>query len=297
MAIRSSTRTAPRPWSPSRSSTTTAPGTGRSAVSRPPGVPRARPVGFVDVAGTRLICAVVAAVGLLALAPAGAAGRVPGIDVSRFQAAINWQAVADSGVRFAFLQASRGSGDDCSVVPDRCGADEYYAANYSAAKAAGIRVGPYHRAFVGGDGRAGVKANAKVEAKVFIAEVGTLGGTDLRPALDIETPFEDLSPAELRIWTRTWLKRVRAALRAKPIIYTNASSWSALGDPLSFAHKAHPLWVANWNVRRPQVPAGNWAGRGWRIWQHTSSGRVPGIQGRVDLNWLRGKWRRVSVRR
>jgi lysozyme len=250
------------------------------------------------VVGTRLIGASVAAAALLALAPVAHAepSRLPGIDVSRFQEEINWQRVADSGVRFAFLQASRGAGPDCTVVPDRCGRDEYYAANYAAAKAAGIRVGPYHRAFVGGNGRAGVTANAKAEAKVFLDEVGDLGGRDLRPALDLETPFADLTPAELRIWARTWLKRVRRALHAKPIIYTNASSWRLLGDPLSFALKGHPLWVANWNVREPQVPAENWAGRGWRIWQHSSSGRVPGIRGNVDLDWLRGRWRRVSVR-
>jgi lysozyme len=249
------------------------------------------------VARRSLIGAALAALALLAAAPAAnpAPTRLPGIDVSRFQGLIDWQAVADSGVRFAFLQASRGAGDDCTVVPLRCGPDETYAGNYEAAKAAGIRVGPYHRAFVGGDGGAGVRANAKAEAKVFLAEVGDLRGRDLSPALDMETPFADLSAAELRIWARTWLKRVRRALGAKPIIYTNASSWSALGDPLSFALKGHPLWVANWDVRQPQVPAGNWAGRGWRIWQHSSSGRVPGIAGRVDLDWLRGKWRRLSV--
>jgi GH25 family lysozyme M1 (1,4-beta-N-acetylmuramidase) len=223
--------------------------------------------------------------------------RLPGVDVSRFQGSINWRAVADSGIRFAFLQASRGSGDDCSVAADRCGPDEFYDINYARAKAAGIRVGPYHRAFVGGNGPAGVRANAKFEAKVFIDEVGALRGRDLRPALDVETPFASLSATELRNWVRTWLKRVRRALHAKPIIYTNASSWSALGNPRSFALKGHALWVANWNVRSPAVPADNWAGRGWRIWQHSSTGHVRGIDGNVDLDWLRGKWRKVSIRR
>jgi lysozyme len=226
---------------------------------------------------------------------ASASPRLPGIDVSRFQQQIDWPAVADEGIRFAFLQASRGSGGDCTVRPNQCGLDGSYDFNYAQAKAAGIRVGPYHRAFVGGSGPAEVKADARAEAAVFLAEVAELDQGDLRPALDMETPFEDLTATELRIWARTWLKRVGHALHTKPIIYTNNSSWSALANPTSFARAGHPLWVANWNVPKPLVPAANWAGESWRVWQHSSDGAVAGIHGRVDLDWLRGGWRGVSV--
>lgn len=240
--------------------------------------------------------ALIAIVSVCASAPAGAvAQRIPGIDVSRFQEEIDWEAVAADGVEFAFVQASRGSGRDCSVVPDLCGADGYYDVNYAEARAAGVRVGPYHRAFVGGHGRRAIQANAKAEAKVFITEVGELTDTDLRPALDLEHPFSDLKPAELRIWTRAWLKRVRTAYGVKPIIYTNVSSWNSLGNPLSFAKQNYPLWVANWNVSAPLMPASNWAGRSWRVWQHSSSGKVDGISGRVDLNWLRGGYLGLTV--
>jgi lysozyme len=246
----------------------------------------------------RLICL---AAGLLVLgAPAANAApanpRLPGIDVSRFQGLIDWPAVGESGVRFAFVQASRGSGKDCTVRPDRCGYDEHYLANYTEAKAEGVRVGPYHRAFVGGDGPAGVKADARAEARTFLYVVGELEPGDLRPALDMEVPFDDLTPVELRIWTRTWLKRVQRTLGVRPIIYTNTSSWSLLGNPTSFAVDGHPLWVANWDVGAPSVPAQDWAGRSWRVWQHSSAGHIRGIEGRVDLDWLRGGWRGVTVR-
>ncbi len=249
------------------------------------------------MAGRRLIWAAFAVAAIMALAASSAtaaSARLPGIDVSRFQGQINWTSVAADGIRFAFIQASRGSGDDCSVVPRECGADGFYEFNHLEAPAAGVRVGPYHRAFVGGDRPFEVKADAKAEAEVFTTAVGELAPGDLRPALDLETPFAALSPVELRIWTRTWLRAVRRELGTKPIIYTNASSWSALGNPTSFARKGHPLWVANWNVSKPQVPAANWGGRGWRVWQHSSDGRVSGITGRVDLDWLRGGWAGVS---
>ncbi len=247
----------------------------------------------------RSILAVVLLVVLVAATPAAAKDpqpppRVAGIDVSRFQADIDWNAVALDGIQFAFVQASRGSKRDCSVVPRECGPDAYYDSNYAEAKAFGIRVGPYHRAFVGGNGTVSVKADARREARVFAASVGELGGTDLRPALDLETPFADLSAFELRLWTRTWLRSVQRRLGVRPIIYTNVSSWNALGNPTSFARRGHPLWVANWNVSVPAVPALNWAGSSWRVWQHSSTGSVDGIRGNVDLNWLRFGWSGVS---
>ena len=110
----------------------------------------------------------------------------------------------------------------------------------------------------------------------------------------METPFSDLNALELRVWARTWLRAVKDAFGVKPIIYTNASSWAALGDPASFAHKGYPLWVANWHVPKPQVPARDWAGESWRIWQHASDGSVDGIEGHVDLDTLRGGWRGVT---
>lgn len=225
---------------------------------------------------------------LAALAPGAGAARLQGVDVSRFQDRINWAPVAEAGISFAFIQASRGTGNDCSVKPNRCGPDERYEFNHESARAAGIAVGAYHRAFVDGRGRRTVKADAKAEAGVFATVVGRLRPGDLLPALDLETPFGSLTPKQLRLWVRTWLGRVERKLGAKPIIYTNTTSWAATGDTTEFALAGHPLWVANWGVPKPRVPAANWAGESWSVWQYTSSGSVSGIDGHVDRDVLRG---------
>ena len=249
------------------------------------------------IAGGRRRGALAAAVLALALTPSPAsAARLQGIDVSRFDDRIDWQRVAADGIEFAFVQASRGAGDDCAVKPRRCGADRFYDRNYARAKAAGIVVGPYHRAFVTGSSQADVKADARAEATIFVDEVGELRGGDLRPVLDFESPFADLEPERMRAWVRTWLRRVRDGLGAKPIIYTNVSSWSATGDTTEFALDGHRLWVANWGVSSPMVPASNWAGEGWSVWQYTSDGSVAGVEGRVDRDVLRGGLRALSVR-
>ncbi len=246
-----------------------------------------------------LAAAIGAAALVCALAPAAASagkGSVTGIDVSRFQGTIDWAAVKASGVKFAFVQASRGTGFDCDVVPDNCGPDLFYATNYAAARANGVRVGPYHRVFIDPEPLEALKADARLEADTFTSMVGTLQQGDLRPALDVESPFDGATAVQVRVWIKTWITRVNKTLGQTPIIYTNNTSWAATGNTTKFAAKGYPLWVANFDVKSPSVPASNWAGRGWSVWQYTSSGTVPGISGRVDMNRLRVRFSKISVR-
>ncbi len=232
---------------------------------------------------------------LFLVLPAAAFARARGIDVSRFQGKIDWAQVAETNIEFAFIQGSRGSGGDCAVVPQRCGADEFYERNYRRAGAAGIRVGSYHRAFADGDGMEEAKLDANAEAKLFLEQVGSPRSGDLLPALDVETPFGGLNARQLRAWVWTWLQRVEEKLGVKPLIYTNYSSWQETGDTTAFALAGHRLWIANHGVDEPLVPAEDWGGEAWSIWQFTSSGRVAGIEGSVDKNRLRLGFRKISV--
>lgn len=228
-------------------------------------------------------------------APGGKPKVIRGIDVSRFQGHIAWRQVARTENRFAFVQASRGSGDDCRVIPEECGVDPTYERNYRNAREQGLRVGPYHRAFASGRTADGARDDARAEARLFVATVGGLRGRDLLPALDVETPFVGLDEQELRIWIATWCRVVERRLGYRPIIYTNHSSWQETGDARRFAEDGHRLWIANFDVPRPAVPAANWAGKGWSIWQYTSTGRVRGIDGDVDRNRLFKAFRKISV--
>lgn len=237
----------------------------------------------------------VALILLLLPVAASAARNIRGIDVSRFQETIDWGRVGKTDLRFAFVAAGRGSGGDCLVVPERCGADEFYDANYRGAKGVGLRVGAYHRGFASGSTPGAAKEDARAEADVFIESVGKVRRRDLRPALDVETPFADMTPVSLRAWISAWLARVERKLNVSPIIYTNDSSWQATGDTTSFALGGHPLWVANFDVPSPLVPAEDWAGKSWTVWQYTSSARVRGIEGAVDKNRLRKGFRKLEA--
>ena len=234
---------------------------------------------------------------VLAAPPLTAEAAKPalGIDISRFQGVIDWTQVRGAGVSFAYVQASRGSGVDCTVASTSCGADPYFATNRVNAVANGVRVGAYHRAFATGSNMAAARADAQAEASVFLTQVGALNAGELIPVLDVETPFTGLNPKRLTVWVRTWLKRVAGGLGRKPMIYTNATSWGATGNTREFAKARYPLWVAHWSVSKPSVPALNWAGKGWSVWQYTSSGSIAGISGRVDLNRIRFRLRKITV--
>ena len=70
------------------------------------------------------------------------------------------------------------------------------------------------------------------------------------------------------------------------------------GDTRLLARDGALLWVAHWGVDSPTLPADDWDGHGWVVWQYSSTGRVPGISGHVDLDVLAGtRLGRVTIRR
>ena len=55
-----------------------------------------------------------------------------------------------------------------------------------------------------------------------------------------------------------------------------------------FARRGYALWVAHWYVPAPSVPGGGWGGRGYTMWQWSAVGKIPGIRGPVDRDYVRG---------
>lgn len=73
--------------------------------------------------------------------------------------------------------------------------------------------------------------------------------------------------------------------RKFPVIYTSIGEWGALMDShLNGLFGQCPLWVANFEVDKPNLPP-PW--KDYWLWQYTSEGRVPGMGARdFDLNEL-----------
>ncbi len=204
------------------------------------------------------------------LAPAGA---IPGIDVSHHQDVIDWPAVAAAGNEFVFAKATEG----------RSFVDPLYAINKAGAEAVGMLFGAYHFAQPD-DG-----PNDPVREADHFVDTALLGPGNLLPVLDIERTG-GLSQAEVTEWILRWLARVTERLGVRPIVYTSPNGWdNRTGDTTAVAAAGYTvLWVAHWGVASPRLPADDWNGHGWTFWQYTSDGSVPGIEGRVDLDWYVG---------
>jgi lysozyme len=212
-------------------------------------------------------------------APAIAGPRVPGIDVSKYQGRIDWEAVATTPVRFAVLRATLGNDYR----------DGRYAGNAAGARRNGLTVGAYHYAKPGL-----ARRDPRVEADHFLDVIGLRAG-DVIPVLDIEETG-GLGPRQLRTWASAWLQRVYERTGVRAMIYSGISFWhGSMRNTASFARLDHPLWVAHWYVGAPDVPGRRWGGRGYTIWQWSAAGRIAGIDGPVDRDWMKGNLSRGTV--
>jgi GH25 family lysozyme M1 (1,4-beta-N-acetylmuramidase) len=210
------------------------------------------------------------AVGGLVATPASAAPTgypISGIDVSAFQGAVDWAAVAAGGAKFAYIRAS-----EQANIPD-----SYFAANYAGAKGNGLFAGAYHRA------RPDVSTGT-AQADFLIDHAQHLNdGRTLPPMLDIEWPRSNwpglnacynLTPAQMSSWIREFVARVEVRTGRRAMIYTNPNWWQPCtnGDP-SFA--SYPLFNSGYLPSPPPLPAG-WTT--WTLWQYSDSGQLPGDQ-------------------
>lgn len=237
-------------------------------------MPRATP----RLTAARLALAVLAgfalSVALPGAQPAAAANDdLAGIDVSHWQGDIGWAAMVNSGeVDFVIAKATEG----------RVYQDDEYARNKAKAQEFGVPFTAYH--FASPDKTAN---DATIEANNFV-DTANLSPGNLRPVLDLEKTG-GLGVKKLRTWVKAWLAQVEFRIGAKPIIYTSPSFWhDKMGGSRWFANNGYALWVAHWHVTKPRVPAQNWAGHGWAIWQYDNCGHVAGIDGCVDLDRLNG---------
>jgi GH25 family lysozyme M1 (1,4-beta-N-acetylmuramidase) len=206
-------------------------------------------------------------------APIPPPDSLPGIDVSHHQNEIDWTQVAASGVRFAIAKASEGTGY----------IDPLFSTNRAGAMAAGIVFGAYHFA------RPDLHPfDAVPEADHFV-DTAQLAPGNIVPVLDLERSG-DLSAEQLTAWVLQWLDQVAARTGVRPMVYTSPNGWrDRMGGTTAIADAGYTmLWIAHWNVASPTLPANDWQGNGWKVWQYSNCGDVPGIAGCVDLDWYNG---------
>lgn len=190
---------------------------------------------------------------------------IHGIDVSRYQRIISWDAVKEMKVKnvqlgFVFIKATEG------IV----NTDPQFRRNWKKSKQAGMIRGAYHFFLATKDGRE--------QAENFISAVDLEEG-DLPPVVDIEQTYGVSLPV-LKKELKEWLDVIEYYYGVKPIIYTNVDFYSrCLGKEFN----SYPLWAAHYfQYDTPRV------NRQWDFWQHSEEGRVNGILSKVDFNVFNG---------
>lgn len=190
---------------------------------------------------------------------------IHGIDVSRYQSIISWDAVKEMKVKnvqlgFVFIKATEG------IV----NTDPQFRRNWKKSKQAGMVRGAYHFFLATKDGRE--------QAENFISAVDLEEG-DLPPVVDIEQTYGVSLPV-LKKELKEWLAVIEYYYGVKPIIYTNVDFYSrCLGKEFN----SYPLWAAHYfQYDTPRI------NRQWDFWQHSEEGRVNGILSKVDFNVFNG---------
>jgi len=199
-----------------------------------------------------------------------------GIDVSEFQSIINWPQVQKSGVNFAYIRATDGTTIQ----------DTEFVKNWQGAEQAGIPVGAYHY----------FTTTSPVPTQInnFVSELKLVKPGNLPPVLDVEDPtqFSKLTTAQSVQMVQQWLDGVEQQTGVQPMLYmSSAFSAEVLGDAPQF--NKYKLWVADYTTAaHPTVPK-PWTN--WTFWQHTDTGRVPGISGGVDMDYFNGPTQSLPV--
>lgn len=193
--------------------------------------------------------------------------QVHGVDVSRWQANIDWPQLRSRGANFAFIKATDG-GDHL---------DPMFRTNWQRAKEAGIRRGAYHFFYW--------CRSAGEQADWFIRNVPR-DRDALPPVIDVEYNGESsckmrLSRERVLEKMRVFMTRLERHYGQRPIIYTAPDFYK---DNLSGEFLDYPFWLR----AVAQHPSVVYPGRKWLFWQYSGSGLSQGVNGRIDLNVFNG---------
>lgn len=186
-----------------------------------------------------------------------------GIDVSKYQGNINWKKVKADGYSFVFVRLGYANSDGTIVI------DPYFDRNMRGAISDGFNVGVYLYSYIDSVSHAQIAATKVLE---LVDEYNLT----MPISLDFEhgAMYKDYGRKKNTEICNAFLK-VIANSGYLPMYYSYTSFCNAYMN-MTNLEKYEGLWIANYTGK---IGVDDTA-----IWQYTSSGKVNGIAGRVDLN-------------
>lgn len=190
---------------------------------------------------------------------------IKGIDVSGYQGNIDWKKVKAAGIKFAIIKFGNIYDTDTNDI------DSKFEINYKNAKANGLKVGIFFYNYCN------EMSNLKKGLEWFFEKI-----KDKKLDLPIYIDMEDKSIAVETVETLTnqcnEFAKIAKQKGYKAGVYANLNWLKNELDPDKF-DKDISVWVAQYNNEC------QYEGK-YDIWQYTSDGKVNGISGRVDMNYL-----------
>lgn len=187
------------------------------------------------------------------------------IDVSHHQGYIDWDAVANAGVKGMIHKATEGTSFE----------DDMRAENCSEAMACGLGISTYHWLSPGSDNY------ARQQMEFYLDVIQPVKGE--RVIIDYEQDgctLSQLKEAVQAIFDRDDTLKVT--------VYSGHLLKEQLGDSCDeFLANNTDLWLAQYTSGTPSWSTGTY--EKWSLWQYSESGTVPGIDDAyVDLNNFNG---------
>lgn len=185
--------------------------------------------------------------------------KLSGIDVSHYQGNINWKAVKEYGIDFAFIKCLQG----------KSRVDECFHTNMRNAIANDIPVGVYVYS------KAKTIDDAVAEAKRVIKECSQYKLT-YPVVFDFESKhFEDMSLAMRGNIIDAFCQTILSDGKYIPMLYSSRY-WLMRMIPAEVVKK-YDIWLAEYTTGKPKYNGD------YKIWQY-GVGKVTGIIGDVDMN-------------
>lgn len=195
-----------------------------------------------------------------------APGTSIGIDVSKYQGNINWKQVKDSGIEFAIIRCGyRGYGSGQILM------DPYFEQNIQGALTNGIRVGIYFFS------AAINEAEAEEEAR-WVVNVIKKYRITYPVAYDFESfdlgRLQGLTSAQITNNAIAFLNYIKLS-GYTPMMYASKNAYNQKWETSRIT--GCKFWLAHYTDQTDYKGA-------YQMWQYTSKGSVPGINGYVDMN-------------
>lgn len=188
--------------------------------------------------------------------------KIRGIDISKYQGNVNFAQVKASGVQFVMLKAVSTNNTGLYIDP-------YFERNYNECKRLGIPVGAYYYTYA--------QDKAYADKELALLKKAIAGKQFEYPiVVDVEdNKLKPLSKAALTDLVEYAVKTIES-WRCYAMVYTYLYYSRVELDMTRLAK--YDLWIAHY------AAACGYKGS-YGMWQYSSSGSVPGVSGRCDMNY------------